>query len=340
MNIVTRLAALIFAVVLFAGCSSHVYPTLGSIERLDPALDTLIAPDAKIEVLAEGYNWSEGPVWVKRGGYVIFSDVPENTIFKWKEGEGSSVYLKPSGYTGDVPRDKESGSNGLVIDANGRLILCQHGDRRLARMIPRTDYPRPKFDTIADKYDGNRFNSPNDAAFGPDGALYFTDPPYGLAKGFDDPARELPYAGVFRIAPDGKVTLLTDKLTFPNGLAFSPNGKMLYIAQSDPKAALWMQYDFNPDGSISNGRVLLDVTGMTSSRKGLPDGMKVDKKGNLFATGPGGVLILSPEGKHLGTILTGQATGNCCFGEDGHTLFITADMYLLRVRLRTCGMGF
>jgi gluconolactonase len=311
------------------------------IERLDPALDRLIAPDAKLEILGEGYDWSEGPVWVKAGGYLLFSDIPRNVINRWKEGESVREYLKPAGYTGTEPRGGETGSNGLTLDRNGRLVLCQHGDRRVARMDAPLDKPQPAFTTLADRFEGKRFNSPNDLVFHSSGALYFTDPAYGMEKQWEDPKRELPFAGVYRLNPGSNaVTLLTKDMTRPNGLAFSPDERRLYVAQSDETAAIWRVFDVRPDGALENSRVLFDATSMVKTRKGLPDGLKIDTEGNLYATGPGGVLILSPEGKHLGTIVTGQATSNCAFGDDGRTLYMTADMYLLRVRLKAKGMGF
>jgi gluconolactonase len=310
------------------------------IERLDPALDRLIDPDAKIEVLAEGYDWSEGPVWVKDGGYLLFSDVPTNIIHRWKEGEGAREWLKPSGYTSGPPRGGEIGSNGLTLDAEGRLVICQHGDRRVARMDAPLGAPAPTFVTLADRYQNARFNSPNDLVFRRNGDLYFTDPAYGMEKQWDDPKREMPYAGVFRRDRDGQVTLLTKDMTRPNGLAFSPDERRLYVAQSDATAAIWRVFDMKPDGAFGGNRVLFDATSMTKSRRGLPDGLKIDTEGNLWASGPGGILVISPEGKHLGTILTGQATSNCAFGDDGRTLYMTADMYLMRVRLKTRGAGF
>lgn len=311
-----------------------------TIERLDPALDRLIAPDAQVEILASGYDWSEGPVWVKDGAFLLFSDVPQNIIFRWKEGEGARQWLKPSGYTGREPRGAELGSNGLVIDAEGRLVICQHGDRRIARMDAPLSAPAPRFSTIADRHDGARFNSPNDAVFHSRGDLYFTDPPYGLVKQFEDPAREIPFQGVFRWHRNGTVSLLTRDMTRPNGLAFSPDEKTLYVAQSDPAAPIWRAFEVRADGTLGSSRLFFDSATLAKDRRGLPDGLKIDVDGNLFATGPGGVLILSPDGKHLGTILTGQATGNCAFGDDGRTLYITADMHLMRVRLKTKGLGF
>jgi gluconolactonase len=204
---------------------------------------------------------------------------------------------------------------------------------------PLTD-PKPAFTTLADRYEGKRFNSPNDLVFHSNGDLYFTDPPYGMVKQFEDPDREIPYQGVYRRGRAGTVTLLTRDMTRPNGLAFSPDERRLYVAQSDPQAAIWRVFDMKPDGTLGASRVLFDATAMVKTRKGLPDGMKIDTEGNLFATGPGGVLIISPAGKHLGTIVTGQATSNCAFGDDGRTLYMTADMFLMRVRLKAKGRGF
>jgi len=310
-------------------------PTFGRIERLDPGLDELIAPGARIEKLAEGFDWSEGPIWIKEGGYLLFSDVPQNVIYRWKPGQGISEFLKPSGYTGSIPRGGEPGSNGLTVDSQGRLTLCEHGDRRVARLER-----GGKKTTLADRYNGKRLNSPNDLVFHSNGDLYFTDPPYGLEGKNQDPKKELPFNGVYRLKPSGELTLLTDKLTFPNGIAFSPDEKKLYVAVSDPARAIWMVYNVKDDGTIDEGNVFFDATKWVKKNKGLPDGMKVDRKGNLFATAPGGVLILSPEGKHLGTIATGEATANCNWGGDGSTLYITADMYLCRVVTRTRGAKF
>ena len=311
------------------------------VERLDPALDRLIPPDAKIEVLAQGHDWTEGPLWIKQGRYLLFSDIPKNSIYRWKEGEGERLYLQPSGYTGKQPRGGETGSNALLLDPEGRLVLCQHGDRRVARMDAPLANPKPQFTPLAVRYEGKRFNSPNDAVFRRNGDLYFTDPAYGMEKQWEDPLREISFAGVYRRSAAGEITLLTSEMTRPNGIAFSPDEKRLYVAQSDEKAAIWRVFDVKGDGTIDNGRVLFDATSMVgASRRGLPDGMKIDSEGNLWATGPGGVFVLSPEGKHLGTIVTGQATSNCAFGDDGHTLYMTADDYLMRIKVKAKGMGF
>jgi gluconolactonase len=310
------------------------------IERLDSALNRLIAPDARIEILAQGYDWSEGPVWVKSGGFLLFSDVPKNIIVRWKEGEGAQEWLKPSGYTGHEPRGGEPGSNGLLFDEDDRLVICQHGDRRIARMEAPMSAPAPDFATLAERYKGARFNSPNDAVFHSSGDLYFSDPPYGMVRQFEDPERELPFQGVFRRHRDGAVSLLTREMTIPNGLAFSPDEKTLYVTQSDPAAPLCRAFDVRPDGALGSSRVFFDAGTLAKTRRGLPDGLKVDVEGNVFMTGPGGVLILTPDGRHLGTILTGQSTGNCAFGDDGRTLYITADMFLMRVKVKTRGFGF
>ena len=309
------------------------YPTLGNIERLDSALNEMLAPNANIEVLAEGFDWSEGPVWVPEHDFLLFSDIPPNRIYQWKEGDSISLYLTPSGYTGSENLEGEPGSNGLLLDGEGRLVLCQHGDRRMARMNAPLDNPQPKFITLVDRYEGKRLNSPNDATYHSSGDLYFTDPPYGLPQNVDDPAKELEFQGVYRLSADSTLTLLTQELSRPNGIAFSPDEKTLYVANSDPERAIWMAYDVSAEGTIENERVFYDATALVGQEKGLPDGLKTDLQGNLFATGPGGVWIFSPEGTVLGKIKTGQATANCAFNEDYSVLYITADMYLLRVAL-------
>lgn len=310
----------------------HVYPTFGTIERNDPAFDQLVPTDAKLEKLAEGFVWSEGPIWVANGGYLLFSDVPRNVVFRWKEGEGTKEFLNPSGYTGSTPRAGEPGSNGLTLDSTGRLVLCEHGDRRVARLEKNGTKT-----TLAEFYKFRRLNSPNDLVFKSNGDLYFTDPPYGLEGNNKDPKKELMFNGVYRLARNGELTLLTDAMTFPNGIAFSPDEKTLYVANSDPNRAIWMAFEVQPNGTIDTGRVFFDATLAVKTKKGLPDGMKVDKAGNLFATGPGGVLVFSPDGKHLGTINTDEPTANCNWGDDGSVLYIAANHYLSRIKTSTKG---
>ncbi|MBI4893802.1 MAG: SMP-30/gluconolactonase/LRE family protein [Acidobacteria bacterium] len=309
----------------------RVYPILGKIVRENPKLDALLGPEARVEVIASGFEWAEGPVWDQRGGYLLFSDIPNNAVMKWSETKGLELYMKPAGYTGITPYGNEPGSNGLLLDAEGRLILMEHGDRRVARLEKNGGKV-----TLADSYEGKRLNSPNDATLKSNGDLYFTDPPYGLPGKWDDATRELAFCGVFRWSA-GKVTLLEKGLTRPNGIAFSPDEKTLYVANSDPLRAVWTAFPVKEDGTLGPGRVFADVTPMVKEFPGLPDGMKVDRAGNLWATGPGGVHIYAPDGTRLGRIETGEATANVAWGEDGSTLFITADMYVCRVRTKTKG---
>lgn len=309
-------------------------PTIGQIVRTDPRLDKLIPKDAQIEVLASGFVWAEGPVWVKDGSYLLFSDVPQNTVFRWSEKDGLTTFLKPSGYTGNGHYSDEPGSNGLTLDQKGRLVLCEHGDRRVS-VMPLNGVGKR---TVADNFEGKRFNAPNDVAVHSNGSYYFTDPPYGLAKKEADPTRETPLFGVYRatLAENGKsasIALIISDLTRPNGITFSPDEKTLYIAQSDPARPVIMAYPMQPDGSVGKGRVLYDAMQLMQQKlPGLPDGLKTDRDGNIWSTGPGGVLIIAPDGTLLGRIDTGQATANCGWGDDGRTLYITADGYLCRVK--------
>jgi gluconolactonase len=249
------------------------------------------------------------------------------------------VYLEHAGYTGQEARGGEQGANGLTLDHQGRLLLCQHGDRRVARMDAPTSNPAPEFTTLASHYEGKRLNSPNDLVVHSSGAIYFTDPPYGLEGNVDDPAKELDFQGVYRIGPDGKLDLLTKELSRPNGIGLSPDEKKLYVANSDGSRPIWMVFDVRADGLVENGRVFFNAAELAKGRRGGPDGLKVDVQGNLFATGPGGVVVLTPQGEHLGTILAG-VTANCAFGDDGSTLYMTSDDKLKRIRLKTKGPGW
>ena len=310
--------------------------TFGKIVRLDPRLDHLVPRDAVMEKLADGYAWVEGPAWNRNGGYLLFSDIPNNSVFKWQDGKGVSLFLKPSGYTGKAPfAGREPGSNGLTFDADGRLVLCEHGNRRIARL--EEDGTRT---TLADRYKGKRLNSPNDLAFKSNGDLYFTDPPFGLPQAFDDPHKELDFSGVYRLAINGELTLLTREIRAPNGIAFSPDEKTLYLTDVDPDRPAWRAYDVKEDGTIANGRVFFDAKTWKKPNYGGPDGLTVDREGNLFAARPGGINVFAPDGTLLGSIETGIATSNVTWGNDGSVLYITANTAIYRIRLRTKGAGF
>jgi gluconolactonase len=304
--------------------------------RLDPRFDKLVPLNAQVERIVSGRRWVEGPVWNRKEGYLLFSDIPTNSVIKWQEGKGTSVFLRPSGYTGKLPFDgPEPGSNGLAFDREGRLVLAEHGDRRIARLEK-----NGKQTTLVDRFEGKRINSPNDLVFPSNGDLYFTDPPFGLPKSYDDPRKETPFQGVYKYSGDGKLTLLTKDIKAPNGIAFSPGEKKLYISNADPMNAVWIAYDVKADGGLENGKVLFNATAWTKSKRGVPDGMKVDREGNIFAAGPGGIHVISPEGKHLGSIETGVPTGNVAWGEDGSSLFITSNSNVFRLKLTTKGAGF
>ena len=334
--VLPALAAAVCAVVAVADDKKPA--TIGSIDRKDPAIDALIPKDAKIEVLAGGFKWTEGTIWDKKNNRLLFSDIPNNMVYEWSEKGGLKEFLKPSGYTGAAKFEgSEPGSNGLQFDGHGNLVLCQHGDRRVSRL------EHGKFVTLADKYMGKRLNSPNDLVFAKNGDLYFTDPPYGLPKAMQDPAKELDFQGVYRLKPNGELTLLTKEMTRPNGIALSPDGKTLYVANSDPDQAIWKAFEVKADGTLATpGKVLHDATAdvKASPNKGLPDGMKVDAKGNVFATAVNGVYVFDQHGKLIGRIVTNDKTANCAFGDDGSTLYLATNDKLTRVKTTTKGLGF
>lgn len=303
--------------------------TIGGIERLDEDIDRLIAEDAVIEILAEGFRWAEGPVWVPELNAVLFTDVPKNIAYRWDETKGLQTYLDPSGYTGIAPHEKNSGANGLILDSDGALLIAQHGDRRIAKINPPLETPS-EFETIVGKYQGKYFNSPNDLILSKSGDLYFTDPPYGL-KGDQDPLKEISENGVFRLSKEGKLEMIYDKLSRPNGLAFSPDESVLYVANSDPQKNLWMAFELE-GGNIISEKTFFDATAY--KQPGLADGLKVHSSGSVFATGPGGVLIFSADGKHLGTILTEVRTANCAFDAREEYLYMTSSQYILRIKLK------
>jgi gluconolactonase len=336
--------ALLGCLLLMGADDTTKKATIGTIERIDPAFDDLIGKDAHLQKLDGGFAWTEGPVWVKKGGYLLFSDIPNNRVLKWEKGKKVTTFLQPSGYLGKRTDLKEPGSNGLLIDPEGRLVLMEHGNTCVGRL----DLGKPLTDQtiLADKYMDKSLNSPNDGVFAKNGDLYFTDPPYGRmlkSRGLGYyPGRELDFCGIYRLPKEGKLTLLTKEMSYPNGIALSPDNKTLYVANSDPEKAIWMSFPVQKDGTLGKGKVFFDATKwFKEGKKGLPDGMKADTKGNLFATGPGGVLVFTPEGKHLGTLATGVNTGNCCFGgEDGSILFVMCDHDIACIQTKTKGLGF
>lgn len=309
------------------------YPTMGYLEVLDPAFSEIVPPHTKIEIIAKGFDWSEGPVWVEDQQCLLFSDVPRNVVYKWTDTDGIEVFLKPSGYTGTKPRKGGKGSNGLTLDHKGRLILCRHGDREVARLTTSIKDPHPLFASLVNNYQGKKLNSPNDLTIDSKGIIYFTDPDFGMDRDLLPEGKELGFQGVYRLSPQGELTLLTKSLDKPNGIALSLDEKTLYVANSIPPK--WMAYDLDAEGNVSNERVFFDAAELVeqSISKQKPDGLKVDAKGNLFATGPDGVLVFSPEGKHLGTIKTDKHTSNCAFNADKTVLYVTCDDYILRVIL-------
>jgi gluconolactonase len=303
----------------------------GQVVRLDPALSAIVPSDARVEKIAGGLGFVEGPAWVRSGnpGYLLFSDIPANAIKKWTPDGKVSVFLEKSGFTGTSSETTMNGSNGIVLDKEGRVVYCQHGNGAVERL--EKDGKRT---VLANKYEGKRLNSPNDLVYKSDGSLYFTDPPFGFAKGDADPHKELPFNGVYRLA-NGKLQLLTKDLKAPNGIAFSPDEKYLYVNDSTTKT--YWRYEVRADGGIANGKVFVDMN--ANKEDGAPDGIKVDRKGNVYGTGPGGVWILSAEGKHLGTIKAPEAPANLAWGDsDGKTLYLTARTGLYKIRLNIPGL--
>ena len=295
----------------------------GTIVRLDPAFDQLVPPDAVIEHLADGFGFTEGPHWLDAdGGSVLFSDIPGNTIFRWGTDGTVTPFLTPV-FEGDR-EGVMAGSNGITTDAEGRVLFIEHGNRQISRID--ADVARV---VVVDNHEGNRLNSPNDLVFHSDGSLYFTDPPYGLAAQDDDPAKEVAVNGIYRSSPHGELMLLADQ-TRPNGIGLSPDESRLYVANSDNASKIWMVYGLAADGTLQNGRVFADVT--NEEAQGVPDGLKVDARGNVWATGPGGIWVFSPDGRHLGSIQPDERPANLTFGgADGTTLFMTAQTGLYRV---------
>lgn len=310
--------------------------SIGKVEIYDQSAVAIIDSNAKIQVIATGFSWVEGPVWIADKQMLLFSEVKANKIFQWKNNDTAKLYLTPSGYTDTAARNGENGSNGLALDRKGRLLLCQSGNRQVARLNTTLDAPKPAFTILAANYKGKKFNSPNDLVADSKNNIYFTDPIYGLQKGAEDPSRELPFEGVYKISAEGKVSLLIDSISRPNGIALSPDEKILYVASSDEKHPKWYAFNLNENGNIQKGSVLLDGTEMKEKAtvKQGADGFKIDKSGNIFSAGPDGVNIISPDGRRLGLIkIFNRRASNCAFNETKDVLYITATDVIIKVKL-------
>ena len=311
---------------------TNAQKTIGSIEVLDASMEDYISSNQKIEVLAEGFKWAEGPVWVSELNGVLFTDVPENKVYLWTEKEGLKLFLSPSGMTNHAPHSTEEGANGLTLDSNGNLILCQHGNRAVARLKNWSLDPA-EFEYLVDHYQGKWLNSPNDLDFDKAGVLYFTDPTYGLKLQDDDPLKELDFNGIYSLSPKGEILLLDRSLERPNGIALSMDEKTVYVGNSFAQNSIIAAFDLKK-GALKNKRVFFDGNDLQKTRRGLFDGLKVHSSGTVFATGPGGVLVLDKNGKHLGTIMPGKSTANCGFDAEENYLYLTSTDVLARVKLK------
>jgi len=338
-----RTAAALMCCVLLAGCASKPESSghgdsIGRVVALDPSFNAIVPADARIERIAEGFTWAEGPAWIANGGFLLFNDVPENTMHRWSARGGASVFLKPSGYAGtDLEGLREAGANGLEAEPGGTVLLADSGSRLIARFDPVSKQRT----TLAATYNGKRFNSPNDIARRSDGVVFFTDPPYGL-RGIDEsPLKEQPVNGVYRLDTDGSVHLIEGALKFPNGVALSPDERTLYVANSDPERPVWMVYRLDERGNVLDRHVFGDASDMIAAgASGAPDGLTVSRDGSLFASAPGGLLVMDAKGKRLGLIETGARVSNATFGDDGRTLYLTSHTFVARVRVNAVGVGF
>jgi gluconolactonase len=302
---------------------------IGSIEKLSNEMDEFISKDSKIEIIAKGFNWSEGPVWSKKLNAVLFSDVPNNIIYKWDEKNGLDIFLNEIGYSGIVPNSKEDGTNGLTIDQQGNLIICMHGDRRVVKL---EDWQSNQVTPIATSFNKKLFNSPNDLVYNSKNELFFTDPPYGLKNGDNDELKELQFNGVFRLSPNGELKLLIKNLSRPNGIAISNDEKTLYVANSDSKNPVIMKYQITDEG-VKNPEIFFDGSILSKKDIGAFDGLKIHPTGTVFATGPGGVLLIKSDGNHIGTIRTEVRSANCAFDDKYEYLYMTSHQYLTRIKL-------
>ena len=303
--------------------------TIGSVERINPEMDLYVPKGSEVEILARGFGWCEGPVWVDQLNAVLFSDVRNNKAYRWDDKNGLSVFLDPSGFTGIVPANKKAGSNGLTLNSKNELVLAMHGDRRIAKL---KSWNEKTFETIVNRYEGNLFSSPNDLVYAKNGDLYFTDPPYGLKDFNNDGLKELPYNGVYKLSYSGSLSLIIDDLSIPNGIAISNDQKTLYVNVSDREDMKIMAYDITSSG-VTNSRVFFDGNELAKKDNGSFDGLKIHPSGTIFSTGPGGVLVIKPDGTHLGTIRTEKSSANCAFDSSFQNLYMTSHMYLTRIKL-------
>lgn len=334
-----KVTLILCSVIILAACTrvedspSKANP---NIEIYDESALQVIDPAVTVKTLADGFEWTEGPVWVAKGNYLLFSDIPNNRVLKYSEKDGLSAYLEPSGGTSLIEGDYITGSNGLLINQENQLVLLQHGDRRVAVMESSLATPNAVFSSLASRYQGKRLNSPNDGVFNSHGALYFTDPPYGLDKANDDPRKELAHNGIYLLQPDGSLQLLDGDVSYPNGIGLTIDEETLIVAVSDYGNPHWLAYDVAADGTVSNKRMFYDASHLLGKEgeQGMPDGMVVHSNGMIFATGPGGVWLFDSDGKILAKIRTGQLTANCTLSSDEKTLYLTADDYLMSVSLK------
>jgi gluconolactonase len=340
-------AALVLALTTVTACATEpaatAKPTItkiadAKIDRWDPAMDAIVPKDWKIEKLAEGFGWAEGPIWVQNGSYLLFTDVPGNKMWKWSEKKGLEKFLDPSGAANPDPTIwREAGANGLAIFDKDHIVFADTGSRAIMKLNLAT---RQKT-AVAEKFDGKKLSSPNDVVRTRDGVLFFTDPPYGFAKGDAEPSKEIPFNGVYRLGTDGTVSVVDKNFHRPNGVALSPDERTLYVTQSDPKKAIINAYSLDAKGNVTGQKLFADLTDLVSMEApGRPDGLTVASDGTIFTSGPGGIIVLSKDGKRLGRIGDGKATANCKFGDDGKTLYLTSHDMLARIRLNVKGAGF
>jgi gluconolactonase len=317
---------LLFIPLIFFGQNDFI----GSVERFSSEIDEFFSKDSKIEILANGFSWSEGPVWSKKLNAVLFSDVPNNVIYKWDEKNGLEIFLDNIGYSGVVPNLKKAGTNGLTLDNEGNLIICMHGDRRIVKL---KDWNNNEFVPLATSFNNKLLNSPNDLVYNSNKDLFFTDPPYGLKGGDNDKLKELDYNGVFKLTSNGKLSVLIKNLSRPNGIAISGDEKLLYVANSDLNNPVIMKYQISDEG-VKNPEVFFDGSFLSKKDKGLFDGLKIHPSGTVFATGPGGVLLIKSNGIHIGTVRTEVRTANCTFDDKYEYLYMTSHQYLTRIKLQ------